>query len=209
MKNLIVCFILFILSSVNCYAQKNGIVFLDSHELAVMVNYESKNKTFTKYFLFEFKGKLPIDFSKFSEIKIIESSATYLKLLCDKSEVCLNIEEGKKHNFGIQINGFGLSERIGNFSLNTKKINQEISNLSELFMVNSIESGGSGKLTCHSGGTGATSCSVKPSNISVGTPECSVTCSSGYHACCDDTRGECKCNPNPSSKPNVPQLSQF
>lgn len=207
MKNLIFCFFTVFLFSFYSNAQKNRIAVLDMHELAVMIDYDSKNKTFKKYFLFEFKEKLPIDFSRFSEIKLVESTSTYLKLVCDKNEVCLNIEEGKKHNFGTQINGFGLSERIGNFSLNTKKLNHDITNLSELFMINSIESEETGKITCYSGGPGSTSCSVKPSNISLGTPECSVTCSSGYHSCCDDVKGECKCNPNPT-KPQPAHLSK-
>ena len=41
---------------------------------------------------------------------------------------------------------------------------------------------------CTSGGEGATSCStVGPLN------ECSVTCSAGYYACCNDTRVKCNC----------------
>ena len=53
--------------------------------------------------------------------------------------------------------------------------------------------GDSVAITCHSGGPGSTACSVKESSISVGTAECSVTFSTGFYACCDDTVGECRC----------------
>lgn len=46
--------------------------------------------------------------------------------------------------------------------------------------------------SCTSGGTGSSSCSLEgPLN------SCSVTCTTGYYACCDDNRMKCYCVPNP------------
>ena len=50
-----------------------------------------------------------------------------------------------------------------------------------------------GGLKWLSGGPGSSACSVTPSDLSLGTPTCSVTCNSGYYACCDDRVGECRC----------------
>jgi len=50
--------------------------------------------------------------------------------------------------------------------------------------------GGSGSSLCDSGGVGSSSCSQKTD----GSASCSVTCATGYYACCKDTRPPtCKC----------------
>lgn len=50
--------------------------------------------------------------------------------------------------------------------------------------------GGSGTMICDSGGVGSTSCSQQTD----GSASCSVTCATGYYACCRDTRPpSCKC----------------
>lgn len=47
--------------------------------------------------------------------------------------------------------------------------------------------GGGGGSSCNSGGHGSTSCSVNG---------CSVSCSTGYYACCSTSGPNCYCNPN-------------
>ncbi|MDD3687490.1 MAG: hypothetical protein PHE56_12075 [Bacteroidales bacterium] len=56
--------------------------------------------------------------------------------------------------------------------------------------------GGGSTYTCSSGGPGSTSCSVSTSGggggITGGTT-CSVTCGSGYYACCNAWENKCQC----------------
>jgi hypothetical protein len=56
--------------------------------------------------------------------------------------------------------------------------------------------GGGSSYTCSSGGPGSTSCSVSTDGggggITGGT-SCSVTCSSGYYACCNAWENKCQC----------------
>jgi hypothetical protein len=47
-------------------------------------------------------------------------------------------------------------------------------------------------LICDSGGAGSTSCSTSCGGISTG-KTCSVSCGTGYHACCDFAQCKCQC----------------
>jgi hypothetical protein len=53
------------------------------------------------------------------------------------------------------------------------------------------DGGGGGGSSCNSGGRGAASCSITVSGSG-----CSVSCSSGYYACCTQAGPNCYCNPN-------------
>jgi len=86
--------------------------------------------------------------------------------------------------------GYGLSRRVGLFTFSP--IEDPVAIYDVIPGVSDPIVNGK-KLDCHSGGPGAEECSVKPSDINVGAPECSVKCGKGYYACCDDTRGECRC----------------
>jgi len=56
--------------------------------------------------------------------------------------------------------------------------------------------------SCTSGGPGATTCSIQVSGGIAGIGgsfECSVTCGSGYYACCSATAMGCNCKPTAGS----------
>jgi len=56
------------------------------------------------------------------------------------------------------------------------------------------ESGG-GSSSCRAGGPGSSNCSIKTEQLQT-SRECSVTCNSGYYACCNITlllSAECNC----------------
>lgn len=63
----------------------------------------------------------------------------------------------------------------------------------EIFYPDFGDSGGSGQTACASGGRGATACSS-----ATGTQSCSITCGSGYYACCNSNSysATCKCYRN-------------
>ena len=56
--------------------------------------------------------------------------------------------------------------------------------------------GGASSYTCSSGGPGSSSCTVS-ANIGIGDgsggTSCSVTCNSGYYACCNAYYNKCQC----------------
>lgn len=55
-------------------------------------------------------------------------------------------------------------------------------------------------VTCHSGGAGASQCSVEE-GLPI-TQVCSVTCNAGYYACCNTSTFKCKCYPNGTIEAN-------
>ena len=63
----------------------------------------------------------------------------------------------------------------------------------EIFYPDLGEAGGSGQTVCASGGRGATACSSAS-----GTQNCTITCGSGYYACCNSNSysATCKCYRN-------------
>lgn len=176
---------------------QSKISFLDIKNKEIAIIIDNKNNSFKEYYLFQYDNQ---DFSNLSNKELfgnVKLSENNLIISSNNIEYIFTISEnrnGEKYIF----NGYGLSHRIGDFSIG-KNINPE-------FIYNAIFNkalggdlfdGGSVSITCHSGGPGATSCSVKASSISVGTAECSVSCSAGFYACCDDTKGECRCVANP------------
>lgn len=78
---------------------------------------------------------------------------------------------------------------LHNADLQNPAISRNLSSSSAEVNPNSISPGGS----CTSGGTGATQCSI---DGAFGTG-CSVTCGTGYYACCDDNTVKCYCVKNP------------
>jgi hypothetical protein len=63
----------------------------------------------------------------------------------------------------------------------------------ETFYPDLGDAGGNGQTVCASGGRGATACSS-----ATGNPSCSITCGSGYYACCNSNSysATCKCYRN-------------
>ena len=65
------------------------------------------------------------------------------------------------------------------------------------------EAGGGGTdPSCNAGGPGSTSCEIEVSGGASGGPvglegsfSCSVSCGSGYYACCSILRASCSCKP--------------
>jgi len=79
--------------------------------------------------------------------------------------------------------GFGLSHNIGDTGLRIPKFKRNASDAYDCescLVQDPSPGGGSGGAACGSGGPGSTSCSVSNS-----TNSCSVSCASGYYACCN------------------------
>jgi hypothetical protein len=81
----------------------------------------------------------------------------------------------------------------GNLSYKTPKY---ISNIDLAALTPDEVDPGGGGMSCTSGGTGSSQCSVGNGDLSGGN-SCSVTCNTGYYACCNDDQVICKCYANP------------
>lgn len=198
MKKLFLCLITALLFSNLSFCQKAKLIDAKGNELAVIINIDETN-SFKEYYIFQYSNK---DFSEISTEKdasIIEINKEFIKIKVNNDVVILTINTNYKNENEKIYFGYGLSKRLGNFSLIKDYLNP--TSIINIVLVNNVLKS---KGTCHSGGAGATECSVTPSNISVGTPSCSVKCGTGYHACCDDTKGECNCVVNKPVKHLAP-----
>jgi nitrogen regulatory protein PII-like uncharacterized protein len=189
MKNIFFSIITLVLTS-NFVIAQNTVKFINfqGKELGIAINIKSDN-SFTEYYLFQSDYQDYSKLSGFDNFKLVEATKDHIKVSSDDSIFTFTIEETeKKENIFL---GFGLSKRSGEFKLVE---NSDAEDFMDLILTNNQVNRGS--LTCHSGGEGATECSVTPSDVNVGASSCSVSCGRGYYACCDDTRGECKCKAN-------------
>lgn len=109
----------------------------------------------------------------------------------------------KKLNGENVIHGYGISKRYGEFVVNnikdieTNKLSKDIDSF-DLVTLSNLEHTSYDKpepRECDSGGNGSSQCSVDSEILGVSTG-CSVTCNSGYYACCDDGNSTCKCFKN-------------
>jgi hypothetical protein len=75
-------------------------------------------------------------------------------------------------------------------------LNKNSFSLTDVIKITSAQAESGDSYICTSGGPGSTSCSTSVSGggggISGGT-SCSVTCSSGYYACCNAYHNKCQC----------------
>jgi len=79
-----------------------------------------------------------------------------------------------------------------NVSLATQEEHISSVVLADIEALADSESNNSGSYTCTSGGPGASQCSTS-ANIGGSGTGCSVTCISGYYACCNNYENKCQC----------------
>jgi len=179
------------------FAQNARLIDIKGSEIGILVNVKEDN-SFKEYFLFQYKD---FDFSnlvKSKEVKIVQASKNVLILNCDNNLISFTIDGNHKQEDATTYSGYGLSKRNGNFSLNKQVSNP--TSVPDYVLIDNVQHRSISSITCHSGGAGATECSVTPSSVNVGAAGCTVSCGSGFHACCDDTRGECRCIQNAPGK---------
>ena len=190
MKNLILGLIVLLTINNHCLAQKKVTVYdINGKEAGIFINMNDKNE-FNEMFLFQYENFDLSILKKYKNITLIESNKNFIKLSCDEVIFQLSLNSELKSEGINQINGYGLSYRTGEYSL---KLIENPKNISEILLLNgksvSINSN-----KCDSGGQGSTGCSTD-GGIASGGSSCSVTCGSGYYACCMDAVNECRCQP--------------
>jgi hypothetical protein len=112
-------------------------------------------------------------------------------IIFDKKALILKIEK-KTYYFIVDnyivgenvFRGYGLSRRFGIFTFDNSS---EESFFDTIRVQNSMTS-----LSCTSGGAGSTECSIT-GTIGPVSSGCSVSCGTGYYACCDDGTVVCQC----------------
>jgi len=87
------------------------------------------------------------------------------------------------------ISGYGLSYQFGDIPASALSYVGSVSPRKSARLAWEEEDGG-GAATCTAGGVGSASCS-----LGSGTNSCSVSCQSGYYACCTGSGCTCKANP--------------
>lgn len=185
-KNLFLFLALFI--SLGVFAQKEHVVFFHNNDIAILLNGEKD--VFEEAIIFQGDDLSKLDVKKLEKIGIKEHrfDGNKLILVANNKETYEFNPKGKnisEKSFG----GYGLSKRKGRMVLERYQSDTNIFNLihSETITYDKmLESVTNTK--CHSGGEGATDCSLKSDTM-----ECSVTCRDTYYACYDDTRKECIC----------------
>jgi hypothetical protein len=172
-------------------AQKSvKLVDIKGLEMAIIIDLQ-KNNSFSEFYLFQYND---LDFSKLitaNNVTLVQASLDNIILKNDSEVLSFSIL-GKNNEFNKFI-GYGISKRNGKFKL----INYENPKEAMDLILSNNQVHRTAAITCHSGGVGSTECSATPSDLNVGAASCSVHCGTGYHSCCNDTVGECKCKPNP------------
>lgn len=164
------------------------IVDITNNELIIAINVDNSNR-FTEYYSVQYDN---IDFSFLSNhenfaLEVV--SPSHLILIVDNVHYVLEICENDNSSGNYCVYGITYHLDENSFTL--------ITGLTTGTLDDVVKSNGPlkpkvEKLTCTSGGVGATQCSTGSGIGSVNT-ECSVSCGSGYYACCDDNVTKCKC----------------
>lgn len=198
MKTLLFLFI----SSCTLFAQSPKVVLanLPENEVGILINLKQDN-SFQEYFLFQYNGNI-LDVTMMRNLTLVKSDANSVTFTDQKKNYVFTIDSSYRNSNEVVYYGFGLSRKKADYRLVVP--NTPISTLLEAIMFNrSI----TGDITCYSGGVGSTECSIDSSAITGG-GGCSVKCSGGYYACCDDTKNECRCNAAPKKKKTL-QISPY
>ncbi|WP_143065627.1 T9SS type A sorting domain-containing protein [Flavobacterium urocaniciphilum] len=158
----------------------------NNNEISILINQDEKN---IENYIIQFEEssvlKLEGEYTDFQIIFDLKNKQLNIKI-SDKIYYFIIDRKISNENFYSCI---GLSKRIGDFEI--KKGNSNTSffdlNINKLSSNNSTLS-----MSCTSGGTGATECSVN-STIGPVSTGCQVSCGTGYYACCNDDTTVCKC----------------
>lgn len=170
-------------SFLNCKSAGLTFVDLKNQELIVILDLQ-ENNTFTKFYSLQYHD---IDFSFLQNVESVTISnftATNITFNIDGVLKNFGICDESAHDYCLD----GLATHKGSLKLNYV----DNGNLDDIIVNQVGPSGGATTLSCTSGGTGASQCSTG-SGVGTVNTECSVTCNSGYYACCDDGMGKCKC----------------
>lgn len=174
--------VLMILLSVVSYSQQRvRLADLAGTEIGILIDVQQDN-TFTQYFVFQYEGSL-FDVSRASNITLVSSTDKTVKISFGGKVYAFTIDSNYTNANEQIYYGYGLSKRSGAF-----KLVIPVGDISTLMEAITFNNSFAGRLTCHSGGVGSTECSTGSLGSS-----CSVSCGSGYYACCDDTKNECRC----------------
>ncbi len=170
------------------FSQKATLIDAKGSEIAIIIN-RNDNNSFKEYYLLQYNNVDFLEITNEIDISVVEINEDQIKLKSNNKVFTLTIDSNYRNSNEKVFLGYGLSRRLGNFSLIKDFLNP--ASISDVVLVNNVLLGKGS--TCHSGGKGSTECSVTPSPLNVGTPSCSVKCGTGYYSCCDDTKGECGC----------------
>lgn len=175
---------------VNASNHKIDIIDISNNELVFVLD-RTANNTFTEYFVFQYESS---DFSFLGQkntFSLVGYTSSSITIQCDNEQITFS--SGFGENTSTHFFGYGLSKRKGTYNLSTPlPPSGDIFDVVIRPMTSAMAGGAPKKITCHSGGVGSTSCSAESGSLGGG-GSCSVTCSAGYYACCDDTKNECKC----------------
>ncbi len=200
MKKIILSLIATVFFGINSFSQKKEMsIFKNENEVCILL--KNDKGIYDENFIFQSDN-----IRGFSQNNIVTEN---YKLFYDGKNLIINISNityqftiNERINGENIIKGYGLSRRFGTFKITD--IDDKTSFFDRIIETNSNPYS-TLALTCDSGGPGATQCSVDSGigSINVG---CSVTCGSGYYACCDDSTSVCKCV---AIKKNVPTQARF
>ena len=194
MKKLIITFIIGTLLTTNLTAQKKGsFENVNGIELGIIIDKKIDN-TFSEYFLFQYKNLNLTVLRNYNSVTLLEYTPNTIKLTCDGRVITFTNDNNYRNNNETIYLGYGVSHRKGGSYSIDRLANPK--SIHDLILVGGrrafLGEFGGGSLTCHSGGVGSTACSADSGTLSGG-GGCGVTCGTGYHACCDDTKNECRC----------------
>lgn len=187
-------------SRVEMVSQKNVSPYvymldLPGIEIAFLSGYDSKTKEFDKYYVFQYDSESTmIDVSQIKNSDLLEFNTTNLKVLIDGSVTVFTIDSNYLAINGETVYyGYGLSERYAEgMGFKLVDVGEKISDIGSVVELYGNKSDRKDE-DCSSGGEGSSSCSVAGSVGNVKSNGCSVTCESGYYACCNDSSFKCSC----------------
>ena len=171
-------------------AQKKATIFdTAGKELVIAVDIQ-KDNSFENLFILQYNEIENTAVLQNKEFNVLHIDKRKIKLRSEDVTYIFTINDDEVGTNEIAFRGYGLSHRKGKFTLILNS--QPPTHIGDLILIDN-QSIPETERKCYSGGEGASECSVKPSSLSVGKAECSVTCKTGYYACCNDVAGECGC----------------
>jgi hypothetical protein len=169
---------------------------IQGNQCALMMNLQPNN-TFTDYYIFQYSTAKIFDVTTAHVNSLITATTDMLKMNVDGHTVTFTVNPGYTNPNETIYYGYGLQHTHGPYVLALPT--HDISTFYEAISLDGSAPDAGETVTCHSGGQGATGCSVTSAVITGGSG-CSVKCGAGYYACCDDTKNECPCIKYPPTK---------
>jgi len=172
-----------LVESDNVFSDSHHVNFhsLPKNEFIATVDLDSDGN-FKNYYFIQSEKKVDFNFLKNGSYQI-EYTNSYVSFKNNNRNIIFSIDDENRNQFKSKGNNyfsvFGISKMYtGDTPLNIK----------EPLFTQSRRA-----IDCFSGGVGASSCSTESGAPMSG--NCSVSCTTRYYACCDDTANECICIP--------------